>query len=232
MAFTFRQLFDRQTCTYTYLLMDTESSEAALIDPVAELMDRDSTLIQELGLDLKYVIETHIHADHVTSSGKLKEKTGAALVLGKKTGVDGADIYMTDGETLKLGAFEIRAIETPGHTSGCTSFYVEGHVFTGDALLVRGCGRTDFQEGSAEVLFSSVRDKLFALPDETVVCPGHDYQGRTRSSIGEEKQFNIRLRLDIGLQKFVRIMGNLQLDPPQKIDVAVPANQKFGLVER
>ena len=225
----FRQLFEKESSSYTYLLADSESLESIIIDPVVTTLDRDLLLLEELGLKLLYSLETHIHADHITSSGMLRKKLGCQIVLGKATGVAGADVYVEDGDRLSFGRFSLEALATPGHTLGCTSFYGEGRIFTGDTLLIRGCGRTDFQEGSSESLYHSVREKLFRLPEDTLVYPAHDYQGRTCSSLKEEKQFNIRLRDGISQEKFSRIMGNLNLAPPQHLKVAVPANQKLGL---
>ena len=226
----FRQLFDQETSTYTYLLADPETKEAVLIDSVLEQVDRDLKLIQEMGLNLKYLLDTHVHADHITGAGKLRELTGAKTVLGADSGVDCADIGLKDGEKLKFGSFSIRAIATPGHTNGCTSYLVDDMVFTGDALLIRGNGRTDFQQGSAEKLFHSISQKLYKLPPETRVYPGHDYKGLSCSSIEEEMKHNARIPQGQSLEKFVDIMKNLNLANPKKIDVSVPANLTCGRV--
>ena len=228
MSLIFRQWFESESSTYTYLLADSKTKEAIIIDPVQETLDRDLTLIKEMGLKIKYTVETHIHADHVTSANKIKEKTGAQMVLGSGTQLKTADILLKDQESISFGEFSLKAILTPGHTDGCTSYYIPGYVFTGDALLIRGCGRTDFQQGSSKTLFHSVREKLFSLPDETLVYPGHDYKGRTCSSIAEEKAHNPRLHLKISEAQFIEIMNNLNLDKPKKIDIAVPANLKHG----
>jgi Zn-dependent hydrolases, including glyoxylases len=177
----------RKSSTYTYLLADLDTKEAIIIDAVAETQQRDIGLIEELGLDLKYIIETHVHADHITSSCPLKQKfTNAKIVLGESNPVACADVLIKDGDNLQFGQYDITAMSTPGHTEGCMSFIVGDKVFTGDALLIRSCGRCDFQGGSAEKLFDSI-SRLFTLPDETYVYPAHDYGGRTVSSIWEEK---------------------------------------------
>lgn len=229
MSLLFRQFFESESSTYTYLVADSQSQQAALIDPVKETMDRDLSFIKELGLKLKYIIETHVHADHITSAGPIRSKVGGEIVLGAATKLETADHLLADGEELMLGNTYIRAIATPGHTNGCTCFLIGPYVFTGDTLLIRGCGRTDFQEGDSSKLFYSVREKLFSLPDETLVCPGHDYKGRMMSSIAEEKQWNPRLNLNIDEAGFVQIMADLKLAEPKKIAVAVPANMKSGL---
>lgn len=223
----FRQLFDTESSTFTYLIADEATRQAAIIDPVREQSARDLQILHELDLRLIYVLETHVHADHVTGAGKLREATGAKTVLSAASGVSCADVFVEDGQRLTLGELEIQVLSTPGHTSGCVSYAVEGRVFTGDALLIRGSGRTDFQSGSAEQLYDSVTKKLFTLPDATLVYPGHDYKGWTHSTIGEEKRFNPRLA---GKNKteFVALMQNLNLPKPKKIDLAVPANLLCG----
>lgn len=224
----FRQLFDYDTWTYTYLLADPQAKEAALIDTVKEQEDRDLSLIKELGFHLKYVMDTHVHADHVTGADDIRKATGAKTVVGVASGVPCADIMLRDGEEIPLGEFKIRAIATPGHTNGCTSYLVAGRVFTGDALLIRGTGRTDFQGGSASKLFDSVTQKLFTLPDDTLVFPAHDYHGKTLSTIGEEKKYNPRLGGGKSKEEFLEIMANLHLEMPKKIQMAVPANLACG----
>lgn len=226
----FRQLFDPESSTYTYLLADEQSRKAAIIDPVKEQSARDLELIRELGLELVYSLETHVHADHVTGSGALRDATGAKVVLSRGAGVGCADVAVEDGGVLSLGRYTIRAITTPGHTVGCVSYLAGGRLFTGDALLIRGTGRTDFQGGSAEQLYDSITTKLFALPDETLVYPAHDYKGRTVSTIGEEKRLNPRLA-EKTKADFVRIMGELHLPRPKKIEEAVPANLACGQPE-
>jgi sulfur dioxygenase len=224
-----RQLFDRDTFTYTYLLVDTKTQEAAIIDAVKEQFERDLRLINELGVELLYAIETHAHADHITSAGMLRQNTGAKIVFGESAGIKGIDILVKDGDQLKLGHHNIAVISTPGHTSGCNSYHIDGMVFTGDALLIRGCGRTDFQQGDAKMLYDNVTKKLFTLPDETLVYPAHDYNGRTSSTIGEEKRWNPRLGGGQTVIEFIQTMNNLNLDMPKKINEAVPANVSVGV---
>jgi sulfur dioxygenase len=227
----FRQLFDPETSTYSYLLADQSSREAVLIDSVLDQFDRDVTLLRELDLDLLYALETHVHADHVTASGRLRETLGCKVGVGARSGVANADLLLQDGETVRFGERILDVISTPGHTSGCVTYLDReaGLAFTGDALLIRGCGRTDFQQGDAGALFSSVRDGLFMLPDETRIYPGHDYRGRMMSTVAEEKSFNLRLGLDKSPTEFVEIMDGLDLAYPKQMDVAVPANLASGI---
>jgi sulfur dioxygenase len=222
-------LYDRDSCTYTYLLIDTETQEGAIIDPVWEHFDRDMQIISERGIELLYSLETHAHADHVTSSGKLRQMTGAKIVFGEKAGIQSIDISIKHNEELKLGNYSIRALSTPGHTSACTSYYINGMVFTGDTLLIRGCGRTDFQDGDPADLFDSITQQLFTLENATKVYPGHDYNGRINSTIGEEKRWNLRLGNNRPKAEFVELMNNLNLDMPKKINEAVPANMSCGI---
>lgn len=225
-----RQLFDPATSTYTYLLWDESSREAALIDSVREQVERDATLIRELGLDLRFLLETHIHADHVTGSGLLRKQFSAQVVVHRGTGSDCADRLVDTGDVIALGEQRIEVLHTPGHTDGDISYRIDGAVFTGDALLIRGCGRTDFQSGDAGHLYDSIHGALFSLPNETVVYPGHDYRGFTQSSIAEEKRFNPRLGNQRSREDFIALMDGLDLDPPQRIDEAVPGNMVCGLV--
>jgi glyoxylase-like metal-dependent hydrolase (beta-lactamase superfamily II) len=224
-----RQLFDAETSTYTYLVWDAKTREAALIDSVDTQIDRDLQLISELGLDLKYTLETHIHADHITASGKIREKLGSKAVVHRNSGSDCADILVVDGDSILLGNQQIHILETPGHTDTCISYSIDGVVYTGDALLIRGCGRTDFQAGDAGTLYDSIHHKLFSLPDDTIVYPGHDYRGFCCSTIGEEKAYNPRLGNNRPKQEFVDLMNSLELDPPKKIAEAVPGNLECGL---
>ncbi|MBM75701.1 MAG: MBL fold metallo-hydrolase [Proteobacteria bacterium] len=228
----FRQLYDRSSCTYTYLIADSQTKEALLIDPVRDLIDRDVQLLEELGLSLSYTVETHVHADHITSSALLRQRFNSKGIISSVSGNTCADVLVDDGQELQLGSIRLRFLHTPGHTNGCMSIHLpeEGMVFTGDTLMIRGCGRTDFQEGDADTLFSSVRDKIFTLPDETLIYPGHDYKGRTASSVAEEKRFNLRLNLSKSREDFREIMENLNLSYPKKIDIAVPANLRCGLL--
>lgn len=226
----FRQLFDPESSTYTYLLADIESREAVLIDPVRDQVERDTQLLRELGLKLKYTLETHVHADHVTSSGVLRQQLGSQSVLSRHAGSGCADIAIAHGDSLWFGKHHLKVLETPGHTDSCVSYHDAegGRVFTGDALLIRGCGRTDFQQGNAKKLYDSVTNQLFTLPEETLVYPGHDYKGRTVSSIAEERRYNPRLANKTEAQ-FAAIMNDLRLDPPKRIAEAVPANMACGL---
>lgn len=227
----FRQLFDHDSSTYTYLIADADTGQAALIDPVREQADRDLGLIEELGFTLTYTLETHVHADHIAASGTLRNRVGSESVMGAHAGAACADHMLAHGDRFQLGSIELEARHTPGHTSGCVSYVIpeEQMVFTGDALLVRGCGRTDFQEGDASTLFDSVHEQLYSLPDHFAVYPGHDYRGRSATSIGEEKRYNPRLGEAVSREAFVEIMGNLNLSQPRMIAVAVPANLMCGL---
>lgn len=223
----FRQLFDTDTSTYTYLLADALTREGVIIDPVKEQHARDMDAIRELGVTLRYSVETHVHADHVTGSGALREATGAQIVTGVATALECLDILLGDGETLVFGNEVLAAIATPGHTDGCTTYRWRDRLFTGDTLLINGCGRTDFQQGDPGRLYDSIQ-RLFAYPDETLVYPGHDYEGRRISSIGQEKAINPRLAGQ-GKEAFVALMNSLDLPYPRHIDRALPANQACGL---
>jgi sulfur dioxygenase len=221
-----RQLYDADSSTYTYLVADEGSRQAAIIDPVREALARDMALVRELDLELTYVLETHVHADHVTSAGKLAELTGA-ITAASPLGAECAVKRLQHGEVVKLGGLEITVLATPGHTKDSLSFLIEDNVFTGDALFVRGTGRTDFQSGDAGELYDSITKTLFSLPDSTRVWPGHDYRGHTQSSIGEEREYNPRLA-GKSREDFVRIMRELRLSPPRRIHEAVPANLACG----
>ncbi len=226
----FRQLYDSRSNTYTYLLADLELKEAILIDPVLEQVQRDLTLLQELGLSLRYCLETHIHADHITGTGKLRELTGCLSIIPENARASCADRYIQDEEDLELGSMVIEAIATPGHTDSHMAYLVNGErVLTGDALFIRGCGRTDFQGGDAGKLYDSVTKRLFTLPDVTLVYPAHDYRGHTVSTIGEEKQWNPRF---VGRDRanFIQFMNQLNLPHPQKMMEALPANEQCGNV--
>jgi sulfur dioxygenase len=227
----FRQLYDLDSSTYTYLLADSETRDAVLIDPVLENVERDVGLVRDLGLTLRYALDTHVHADHVTALGALRETTGCQTVLSERAGVGIADVYVKEGDRLPFGRHELEARETPGHTSGCVTYVLgdRSMAFTGDALLVRGTGRTDFQQGDAQALYRSVHQKIFTLPDSTLLYPGHDYKGRTATSVGEEKRLNPRLGGGKTVEQFVELMGRLQLAYPKRMDVAVPANLQLGL---
>ena len=227
----FRQLFDLESSTYTYLLADEETREAVLIDPVIEQVERDLRLIAELELRLVYVLDTHVHADHVTGAGTIRERTGAKNVLSERAGAGCADVYVKEGDRLRFGRHVLAVRETPGHTSGCVTYVTGDHAmaFTGDALLVRGTGRTDFQQGDSRALYRSVTERIFSLPGACLLYPAHDYQGRTVTSVAEEKKHNPRLGGAKGEPEFVEIMAKLHLPYPKKIDIAVPANLHCGL---
>ncbi len=226
----FRQLFDYDTWTYTYLIADPDTHEAVLVDPVLEKVERDAGLLRELGLTLKVCLETHVHADHITGTGTLRELTGCEGIVPADAQVGCASREIQDGETLMLGSIPIQAIATPGHTDSHMAFLVQGsHLLTGDALLIRGCGRTDFQSGDAGTLFDTVTQKLFMLPDHTLVYPGHDYRGHSVSTIGEEKAWNPRFA-GHNRQSFITFMNGLNLPDPKRIMEAVPANQQCGNV--
>jgi sulfur dioxygenase len=227
----FRQLFDPESSTYTYLLADAQTRDAVLIDPVLEQAPRDLELLRDLGLTLRYALDTHVHADHVTALGTLREATGCATVLSSKAGVGCADRAVSTGDRIEFGRHALEVRQTPGHTNGCVSYVLDDHsvAFTGDALLIRGSGRTDFQQGDARALWRSVHEQLFTLPDETLLYPGHDYKGRTVTSVGEEKRLNPRLGAGKTVEDFVEIMDELGLAYPKKIDVALPANLACGV---
>jgi sulfur dioxygenase len=223
----FRQLFDPASSTYSYLIADDTTHEAVLIDPVIEQVERDVRLLREHGLALKYSLETHVHADHVTAAHALKDATGAHSAVARDCLAQGYDRLLDDGDVVLFGREEITVIATPGHTPGSVSYLWRDRVFTGDTLLIGGCGRTDFQNGSAEALWQSVNEKLFPLDEQTLVYPAHDYKGRRVSSIGEEKQFNARFTGRTRAE-FVDIMNNLNLPMPKRIHEAVPANLEGG----
>ena len=233
MSLICKPLFEQDSSTFTYLIADSVTREAAIIDAVDSMIDRDIALIQELELDLKFIIETHIHADHITSACPLKKTFPLAKIVIGIENIDAeacADIMVGEGHILPIGEHEIVAMETPGHTPGCMSYLVDNKVFTGDSLLIRSTGRCDFQGGTASTLYHSIH-KLFTLPDSTLVHPGHDYNGFTVSTIGEEKEFNSLIRLEFDEATFVNKVDNLNLEPPKKIKTAVPANHSCGLIK-
>lgn len=226
----FRQLFDAESSTYTYLIADEASRNAALIDPVLEQVERDLTLVRELELTLVAVLETHVHADHITGAGALRERTGAQVVASPR-GAPCVDVRVSHGDVFRVGALEVKALETPGHTDDSLSFLVENKLFTGDALLIRSTGRTDFQAGNPGQLFDSIHAALFSLPDVTELYPGHDYAGHAMTTVGEEKRHNPRLAGKTR-EDFVTFMLNRQIPPPKKLEQAVPANRACGQPQR
>jgi sulfur dioxygenase len=231
----FRQLFEPQSSAFTYLIGCDQTREAVLIDPVLETVERDLALLAELGLMLKYTLETHIHADHVTGADRLRDETGAKAAVPEKSGASQVDLAVREGEAIAIGELRLEPLYTPGHTNDHHAYLLRdgdgARVFTGDALMIDGCGRTDFQNGDAATLYRSVHDKLFALPDETLVYPGHDYQQRRVSSIGQERARNPRLGGGKTIEEFVAIMEGLNLPRPKKMDIAVPANLECGEVQ-
>lgn len=225
----FRQLFDLESSTYTYLIADPNVRQAVLVDPVFEQADRDLQLLREIGLELRFCLETHIHADHITGAARLRALTGCTVVVPEHAQAAGADRFICDGEVVQLGSVAVEAIATPGHTNSHTAYLINNErILTGDALFIRGCGRTDFQGGDAGALYDSVTRRLFALPDETLVYPGHDYKGQTVSSIGEEKRCNPRFQRE--RSDFIGLMTGLGLPKPKKLFEAVPANLRCGAV--
>jgi glyoxylase-like metal-dependent hydrolase (beta-lactamase superfamily II)/rhodanese-related sulfurtransferase len=233
MALIFRQLFDPTSSTYTYLLGCRKTREAILIDPVFEQVRRDAALIDELWLKLTHTLETHVHADHVTGAWLLKQRFGSKITLGAEAGADCADLLLRQGDKVRFGEHFVEARATPGHTAGCMSYVLgdESMAFTGDALLIRGSGRTDFQQGDPHGLYRSVHLQLFTLPEDCLLYPGHDYRGLTVTSVGEEKRYNPRLGGALSENDFVGYMKNLKLAHPKKLDIAVPANLKCGRPE-
>jgi len=225
----FRQLLEPVSSTYTYLLGCEETGQAVLVDPVVNSMDRDLQLIQGLGLRLAYTLDTHIHADHITAARELKQRVGSRIAAPAFDRLPCVDFGMEEGRPLQVGSIELAGLHTPGHTDGHFAYVAGERVFTGDALLIDGCGRTDFQNGDAQALYRSVTHKLFALPDETLVYPAHDYAGRHVSSIAQEKARNPRLGAGRTLDEFREIMANLNLPYPKFIDYAVPGNRECGL---
>jgi glyoxylase-like metal-dependent hydrolase (beta-lactamase superfamily II)/rhodanese-related sulfurtransferase len=228
----FRQLYDADSSTYTYLLADEQTREAVIIDPVIEQFDRDRTLIEELELKLLYVLDTHVHADHITGSGLLRERLGAKTIVSERAGVVCADRLVKQGDIVAFGRHKLEVRETPGHTSGCLTFVCaeEKLAFTGDALLIRSCGRTDFQQGDSATLFRSVHGQILSLPEDTALYPAHDYKGRTSTTVREELKHNPRLGQSKSLAEFIDIMAALKLPYPKKIDASLPANVQCGVV--
>jgi len=226
----FKQLYDETSSTLTYLITDEDTREALLIDPVIIHLDEYIAMLEANKYKLKYSLETHVHADHITASGLLRQRLNAETAVSQLCGATSADIQLNDGDVLVLGKQKIHVLATPGHTVGSLSFLWNDRLFSGDALLINGCGRTDFQGGDATALYNSIQNKIFSLPDETLIYPGHDYNGRRVSSVAQEKLTNARLA-GKSLQKFVQTMNNLNLPKPSLIEIAVPANRKCGVPE-
>ena len=231
----FRQLFEPNSSAYTYLIACERTREAALIDPVLETAERDLQLLGDLGVTLKYTVETHIHADHVTGAARLRDEAGSKAAVPARSGVDHADVAVREGEPIRIGDLSLEPLYTPGHTDDHHSYLLRSadgdRVFTGDALMIDGCGRTDFQNGDAATLYRSVHEKVFSLPEDTLVYPGHDYQQRRVSTVGQEKARNPRLGGGKSIEEFVAIMSSLNLPRPKNMDLAVPANRECGEVQ-
>jgi len=227
-TYDIRPLFDDESSTWSYIVYDIDARKALIIDPVLDQFERDFQHITEMGLTLAYVLETHVHADHVTAASAFKDRCDSQIVYGAFNDIQGADHLLKEGQEVRIGKTALKVISTPGHTKGCVCYHAPGALFTGDTLMVRACGRTDFQDGSAQTLYKSVHDKIFSLPEGTKIYPAHDYKGMLCSTIGEEKTHNPRLGNDKSESEFVEIMQNLNLEHPKKIDIAVPANLKAG----
>ncbi|HEY1364764.1 MAG TPA: MBL fold metallo-hydrolase [Xanthobacteraceae bacterium] len=226
----FRQLFDSVSGTYTYLLASRHGGEALIIDPVLEKVDRYIQLVDELDLRLVKAVDTHLHADHITGLGALRDRTHCVTVMGESSKVDVVSMRIAEGDRLTIEGLALDVLYTPGHTDDSYSFLLQDRVFTGDTLLIRGTGRTDFQNGDARAQYDSIFNKLLRLPDETMVFPAHDYKGETVSTIGEEKAFNPRLQVK-SVDEYAELMGRLNLPNPKMMDVAVPANMRVGLAQ-
>ena len=225
----FRQLFDTKSSTYTYLIASAKGREALIIDPVEENVDEYVNHLKELDLKLVKVIDTHIHADHVTGASKLKNNTNCSTVMGENSPAETVDIRLKDEETIEIDRLKIKALYTPGHTSDSYSFLMNNYLFSGDTLLINGTGRTDFQNGSSKDAYNSLFNKLLKLPEETILYPGHDYNGKKFSTIGNEKKFNPRLQVD-SVDQYIEIMSNLKLSKPKMIDTNVSRNFMLGSV--
>ena len=223
----FKQVFDQKSSTYTYIIASAEGREALIIDPVLENVEDYIKLLTELNLKLVKVIDTHIHADHVTGAGKLRDKTQCVTIMGEHTPTDAVEIKVKDEEIIKLDQLKIKALYTPGHTTDSFSFLMDNYLFSGDTLLINGTGRTDFQNGNSKDAYNSLFNRLLKLPDETLVYPAHDYKGEKVSSIGKEKKFNPRLQVN-NVEEYIEIMNNLNLKKPAAIDFNVANNLKLG----
>ena len=223
----FKQVFDIKSSTYTYLIASAKGREAVIIDPVLENVDEYINILKELNLKLVKVIDTHIHADHITGASKLKKATSCMILMGEHTPAETVEIKLKDEEIIKLDQLEIKALHTPGHTSDSFSFLMDNHLFSGDTLLINGTGRTDFQNGSAKDAYNSIFNRLLVLPEETLLYPAHDYNGKKVSSIGNEKKFNPRLQVR-NEEEYIEIMNNLNLPEPKSMDINVTRNIKLG----
>ena len=223
----FKQVFDQKSSTYTYLIASAKGREAVIIDPVIENVEKYINLLQELDLKLVKVIDTHIHADHITGASKLKKATNCSTIMGEHTPADAVEFKVKDGEKVKIDQIEIKAIYTPGHTSDSYSFLMDNYLFSGDTLLINGTGRTDFQNGSSEDAYNSLFNKLLKLPDDTLVYPGHDYNGKLVSTIGNEKKLNPRLQVN-SADEYAEIMSKLKLSKPELMDSNIQSNIRLG----
>jgi sulfur dioxygenase len=226
----FHQLSDSESNTYTYILADSRTRQAVIIDPVQEHFDRDAALIRKENYQLVWSLETHVHADHITSAHLLRQTFGTKTVSGEESGVECSDRRVRDGDVVQFGDLQLKVLATPGHTDGCVSYWLNDMIFTGDSLMIQSAGRTDFQGGSAGKLFDSIQ-RLLALPDETKIYPGHDYQGRLFSTVADEKKTNPRIAGKTR-EEFIALMNALKLDPPRKIKESVPANRVCGNVQK
>ena len=225
----FKQVFDQKSSTYTYLIASAKGREALIIDPVIENVDSYIALLNELDLKLVKVIDTHIHADHITGASKLKKVTNCSTIMGEHTPADAVEVKVKDEEIIKIDQIAIKAMYTPGHTSDSYSFLMDKYLFSGDTLLINGTGRTDFQNGSSKDAYNSLFNKLLKLPDDTVLYPGHDYNGKLSSTIGKEKQHNPRLHVE-NVDQYIEIMSNLNLSKPKMIDHNISRNLKLGKI--
>ena len=223
----FKQVFDAKTSTYTYIIASAKGREAVIIDPVLENVDEYIQLLNELDLKLVKVIDTHIHADHVTGATKLKQATNCTTLMGEHTPADAVEIKVKDNELIKIDGLKIKSLYTPGHTSDSYSFLLDNYLFSGDTLLINGTGRTDFQNGSSKDAYNSLFNNILKLPEETLVYPGHDYNGKFSSTIGNEKKFNPRLQVK-SVDEYVEIMSNLNLSKPEMMDSNVAKNIQLG----
>ena len=224
----FHQLFDSESSTFTYLVGSEDTKETVLIDPVRSMLHRDLSALAADGLELVYILETHIHADHVTGAWDLRQRTGAKIVMGARAEVDCCDLRLHDGDSVNFGSETLTVIETPGHTIESTSYLWRNRLFTGDCLFINGAGRADFQGGTPEDQWSSIRGKLFELPDETIVFPAHDYAGLTESTIGAEKANNPRIGLSVSREDYIRDESMMKRPPPKLMAIAIPANRRCG----